>query len=358
MPARTDRPLLSVIIPAYRCAGLLARCLHGLRASELPRAAWEVIVVDDASGDDTPEVAASLADRVITVADGPRGPAAARNAGAASAMGSILVFLDADVVVAPDALSKFAQTFADEALSAVFGAYDTTPADAGFISQYRNLYHHWVHSKNPGFAATFWTGCGAIRTETFRELGGFDQIRYVKPQIEDIELGYRLFDAGHRILLDPSIRGTHLKRWSLLGMVRCDLFDRAVPWMHLLLKRLGSVDHGRLHLRKRDKLLTLLAGLALLGILAFPVTRDQYWLLGSAGCLAGVVLGNLTFLNWLRNERGIGFALAAVPLRLLFYAGSCVGAVWAIATHPYQQVAVQRRREAHNRLPTPEQAVG
>ena len=329
---------------------MLSRCLEGLHESDLPHGQWEVIVVDDASGDETPIVAAPLADRVITVPDGPRGPALARNTGAASARGSIFVFLDADVVVAPDALSKFAELFATESVSAAFGAYDTAPAEAGFISQYRNLYHHWVHFTNPGYAATFWTGCGAIRAVTFREMGGFDHVRYVSPQIEDIELGYRLFDAGHQILLDPSIRGTHLKRWSLSGMLRCDLRDRAIPWMHLLLERIGSEDHGRLHLRKRDKLLTLLAGLAVLGVLIFPFAREQFWLLVSVACLMGVVLGNLTFLNWLRRERGLAFAIAAVPLRLLFYVGSCGGASWAITTHPYQRWAVRRRRDALTRL--------
>lgn len=337
---------------------MLSQCLHGVHASDLPRAAWEVIVVDDASGDDTAEVARQLADRVVTFVDGPRGPASARNAGAASAHGEILVFLDADVVIAPNALSQFVDAFSSPAISAVFGAYDTTPADLGFISQYRNLYHHWVHATNPGYAATFWTGCGAIRASTFREMGGFDQERYVKPQIEDIELGYRLFDAGHRILLEPAIQGTHLKRWSLLGMLRCDLFDRAVPWMHLLLGRIGSADHGRLHLRKRDKLLTMLAGLAVLAFVVFPFTRDQFWLFGSAACVLGVVLGNLTFLNWLRTKRSLPFALAVVPLRLLFYVGSSIGVGWALVTHPYQQRAVQRRRIVVSHQRAAEQVVG
>ena len=133
MSEKTDDFVLSVIIPAYRCAGMLRQCLNGLTVSDFPRSAWELIVVDDGSGDETAAVAQAFADRVITLPGGPRGPAFARNAGAEHARGAVLVFIDADVVVAPDALRCFATRFQDApSLAAVFGAYDTTPGDPAF----------------------------------------------------------------------------------------------------------------------------------------------------------------------------------------------------------------------------------
>ncbi len=329
-----DAVVLSVIVPAYRCAGVLQQCLHGLMASDVPRSAWELIVVDDGSGDSTAAVAAAVADRVITIPGGPRGPANARNAGAEQARGSVLVFVDADVVVARDALRRFATRFHDTpSLAAVFGAYDTTPGDPGFLSQYRNLLHHWVHVSQPGEAWTFWTGLGAVRRTIFGAVGGFDATRYRRPQIEDIEFGYRLADGGHRMLLDPDIQGTHLKRWTLAGLLRSDLMDRAIPWMQLLLDRSAAFSAGPLNVRRREKVFTVLTGLALLAGLVALSTMDAVWLMAMAVCLAVICLGNAGLLKFFSRSRGPVFALCTIPFRLLFYFESGLGAAWAIVTY-------------------------
>jgi GT2 family glycosyltransferase len=118
----------------------------------------------------------------------------------------------------------------------VFGSYDDEPANDGTVSAFRNLLHHHVHQSSPGPAHTFWAGLGAIRREAFLGIGGFDDA-YSVPSIEDIELGLRLTDAGHRIELAPDIQGKHLKGWTLPAMIRADVLHRAVPWLTLLLTR-------------------------------------------------------------------------------------------------------------------------
>ena len=75
----------------------------------------------------------------------------------------------------------------------------------------------------------------------FLEFGGFDPRLYPRPAIEDIELGYRLTRAGHRIVLARDVLATHMKRWTLTEMVRTDIFRRGVPWM-LLIKRSGTIE--------------------------------------------------------------------------------------------------------------------
>lgn len=330
---------LSVIVPAYNCPGVLTRCLEGLVASDLPRARWELIVVDDSSTDQTPDVARAVADRVMTTASGPRGPGEARNLGATAARSSLLMFVDADVIVAPDALSGFVRTFAENPeVCAAFGAYDDQPAHRGFLSQYRNLLHHYVHSIGEREASTFWAGCGAVRRADFLEVGGFDGSRYPRPQIEDIELGYRLKDRGGRIRLAPELQGKHLKQWTLWNMARTDLRDRAVPWMHLLIDRREVTSHGPLNLQHMEKVLTMLASLALWALVMAVLTFNAWWLLVTLVAIAAVVVGNATLLTWFRRKRGVGFALRVIPLRLLFYVLSGMGAAWAILTHRLQSV--------------------
>ncbi len=53
-------------------------------------------------------------------------------------------------------------------LAAVFGSYDDEPAAPNFLSQYKNLFHHFVHQQGSAEASTFWSGCGAILWPTFR----------------------------------------------------------------------------------------------------------------------------------------------------------------------------------------------
>ena len=157
----------------------------------------------------------------------------------------LIFFLDADVAVHPETLGRALARFdADPALTAFFGSYDDQPGRTGFVSQYRNLLHHFVHQQGDFRddirpAHTFWTGCGMIRRDVFLEYGGFDPRLYPRPAIEDIELGYRLTRAGHRIVLARDVLATHMKRWTLAEMVRTDIFRRGVPWM-LLIKRTGD----------------------------------------------------------------------------------------------------------------------
>lgn len=332
-------PLVSVVMPAYRCAGQLRASVAGLLTSTLPRDQWELIVADDGSPDDTGAVAATLADRVVRVDDGPRGPGHARNVGARVARGTILLFVDADVVVHADVLQRVATHFEREPmLGAVFGCYDDQPAAAGLVSQYRNLLHRRVHLAHPGEAQTFWAGCGAIRRDAFLAVGGFDAARFPRPQIEDIDLGYRLHDHGVRIQLDPAINGTHLKRWSLRGMLRTDLRDRAIPWMRLLLERRTALHAGRLNTNRREQLLTVLMALCLVLFPAALVWQSGALLMLSLAALALVLLGNAALFLWFAHVRGVPFALATVPLRMLFYIVSAGGASWAILTQPWQPV--------------------
>lgn len=324
----------SVIVPARQCAAMLLQSLTAICASTLPRDQWELIVVDDGSTDDTAEVAAGFADRVVRLPGGPLGPAAARNRGTDVARGELLVFVDADVCIRPTVLAEFADAFGtDERVAAVFGAYDTEPRAAGLVSQYRNLLHHYVHLINQGEAETFWAGCGAVRRTAFVAAGMFDEKRFPRPQIEDIELGYRLVARGGRILLRPGIQGTHLKHWTLWRMLTTDFKDRAVPWMLLLLERGDVGGEGTLNVRPAEKLMTALTGLALAGLVLAAIFADPRWLLLSLGCVVCVVLGNLALLRWFAARRSVWFALAVIPLRLAFYAISGTGAAWAMFLH-------------------------
>ena len=329
------RPLaLSVIVPARNEAARLPVSLTALLRSDLPRESWELIVVDDASTDNTAEVARMYADVVVEL-PGPRalGPAYARNRGCDAARGAVMVFVDADVCVHADTLRKFAELFnADPGIGAAFGSYDADPVVPGLVSQYRNLLHHHVHQRSGGEAETFWAGCGAVRRTVFLDADMFDEWHYPRPQIEDVELGARIRALGHRIVLRPDIQATHLKKWTLTAVVRTDLLDRGVPWTRLLVQKGGVITAATLNLKRMEKVKTALVWSALITAgLAWPL-RDVRWLVGATLPLLAVIAGSVDLYRCFARVRGWRFALSAIPLHVLYYATNglslCLG--WII----------------------------
>ena len=307
---------ISVIIPNFNGNGTLRRCLEAVRSSSYEH--YECIVVDDGSNDDSIEIARSLAHRVIKVQGGPLGPAHARNLGAQAAHGEILFFVDADVVIYPDTLDKVAASFAGPSqLAAVFGSYDDQPGDSTFLSQYKNLFHHFVHQQANENSHSFWSGCGAMRREIFLEFGGFDTVRYPHPSIEDIELGRRVTARGHKIAINKSIQVKHLKRWTLTGLIRTDIFDRGIPWTQLVMADRKIPNDLNLESSQRwsalciGLLLTLMAASALFYRQVFfvPVVLGLFW------CLLQCWQWGAKFqqfrMDW-RSLPGIGFFLAAL----------------------------------------------
>lgn len=279
--------MLTVVIPATDGPATLQRCLDALARSDEPH---EIEVVAGPPG---------------------CGPAAARNAGVARGRSDIVVFVDADVEVHPDALRRLRQRLdADAGLAAVFGAYDGDPEAPQVVSRFRNLLHHHIHVNDPGPAETFWTGLGAIRREAFLAVGGFDELTYRRVSIEDVELGMRLHAAGHRIALDPTIRGRHLKCWTLRSMVRADLSSRGVPWVALLLER--GLPGSSLNLAWRQRAAALAAAAI---VVATAVRQPRI----AAACLLMMVFANMRFYVLLARRGGPRLALAGVPLHLLHH---------------------------------------
>jgi len=330
-----DRPYLSIIVPVKNGHEVLPRMLDMLSRSELPRESWELIVVDDGSKDDSAAMASEHADLVIRLPQPSRGPGYARNRGVERARGECVVFLDADVLVRSDTLTRLAEIMSTRHdVDAVFGAYCDEPEAAGVVSKYRNLLHHYTHAQEPGEAQTFWAGCGCVRRAVFVAVGMYDEWRFSRPQIEDVELGYRLSAHGHRILLQPEIQVTHLKRWTFGGMIRADFMDRGVPWARLLAEQralLGAAASKArsLSLRAKEKSNTFLVCLGIVLLILSAITAPNHPLAVLGGiCLGLVVLRGLPLYAFFFRKRGLVFAVCGVVLHLIYYVTAAVSVVW------------------------------
>jgi GT2 family glycosyltransferase len=358
------RPSLSVVIPVHNGGIDLERCLRRLRESR--GISFELIVVDDASTDGSAALSESWGARVLRH-ESRQGPAAARNVGARVASCALVFFLDADVAVHPETLARAAARFeADPGLAALFGSYDAEPEAPGLVSGFRNLLHHYVHQQGDFVddarpARSFWTGCGAIRRQVFLDLGGFDPGLYRRPAIEDIELGYRMTRAGHRVVLARDVLATHLKRWSLGDVLRTDIFRRGVPWM-LLIKR-SRIDETDLNVGRGQKLSVAATGITNLALLASPLSPPLMLAIASFG-LAVMVALNRNFYRFLASRRGWAFAIASVPLHNLYFSCCGLSVVIALAlwhaprrchsdTGPSDPIGASRRGDRAGRAASP-----
>lgn len=302
---------LSVIIPVHKGGDAFKSCLASLKQFASPEV--EIIVVADGD-DESGDLAEEYGTKVIRNTPAS-GPARARNLGAAIATGDILFFIDADVTINENTLPQVEQIFLQNPeLAAVIGSYDDEPGATNFLSQYKNLFHHYTHQTASEEASTFWGACGAIRRKIFLAMGGFNE-SYRLPCVEDIELGYRLKIAGHRIKLCKTLQVKHLKRWGVISLLRADIFYRAIPWTNLILRYRQLKNDLNLQWSSRVSVMLVYG---LLASLAIGFWWIPMWFI-VLGCMIALLTLNYSVYRFFYQRKGLLFTLMLIPWHWLYY---------------------------------------
>jgi len=320
-------PTVSVIIPVHNGGDNFRRCLLSVR--ELRPSPEEIIVVADGDTDGSWKVAEEF-DMQVLRRPAQGGPAQARNLGAHNAKGDILFFIDADVTVPRDTIEQLVNSFQNYPdLDALIGSYDDEPFETNFLSQYRNLLHHYVHQTSNRKASTFWGACGAIRREVFLKMGGFDK-DYRHPSIEDIDLGYRLKKAGYKIYLLKEIQIKHLKYWGVLSLLKADFFFRALPWTDLILNEGRFIDDLNLKFSSRISVMAVfMLALTFIGSVFAPLL-----LVPTVFLMVLLFVLNWDLYRFFKNKRGLSFAVKTVPWHWFYFFYS--GLAFSIGFAKYQ----------------------
>jgi GT2 family glycosyltransferase len=253
----TTHPQCAVVIPTFNGAHLVSTCLEALLSYPPARCEMRVIVVDDASTDDTVERFGSIDDRVTVVARERNGGFAhACNDGAAAA-GDVehLVFLNNDTIPIPGWLDELVDEMAERDVAAVGSKLlypDGTVQHAGIaIGQDRwphNLYvglpdqHHAVNRPKRVAAAT--AACLLIRRTVFEEMEGFDTA-YLNGY-EDVDLCLRMGERGQQVRYCPTSVLYHLEsvtRWADYSVRHTSDNDRlyAERWLDRVVP--DDIDH-------------------------------------------------------------------------------------------------------------------
>jgi len=317
---------ISVIMPVYNGAAFIPLSLPPLIAMVLRGEILEVIVIDDGSTDDSKQISQQMGAKVLS-SGGRIGPGGARNLAAETALGDILWFVDADVVVHADAVQSLSSGFDGQEVVAVFGSYDSHPPATNFFSQYKNLVHHYYHQRANEEAQTFWSGCGAVRRAAFLFSGGFDVERYKFPSIEDIELGHRLIKAGGRVRLLRDVQCTHLKVWRFGNLIHTEIFRRAIPWSRLIVSS-GEGIPNDLNVGMPEQVRAVVAGVLLLSIIFFLAGLIRLPLLLVPVLL--MLIANREIALFFKRRGGLAFACGALLFHQVYYLYSAAAFAWVM----------------------------
>jgi glycosyltransferase involved in cell wall biosynthesis len=197
---------VSVVIPVYNQAESLERTLAAVaRQTARP---LEIVVVDDASRDDSAAVAARAAERSpvpvqVIRRTKNRGPGAARESGWRAARGDLIAFTDADAVPAPDWIERALPHFENPQVGAVEGRITAVGAEAPTI---------YTHQVKNIYGGHFMTANMIYRRAVIERVGGF-KTRYR----EDSDLAFSVMEAGYDIVFEPESVVEHPPRQESLG---------------------------------------------------------------------------------------------------------------------------------------------
>jgi cellulose synthase/poly-beta-1,6-N-acetylglucosamine synthase-like glycosyltransferase/peptidoglycan/xylan/chitin deacetylase (PgdA/CDA1 family)/spore germination protein YaaH len=215
-------PLVTVIVPAFNEAKVILSTLKSLLSSGYKN--LEIVVVDDGSTDDTVAVVTSFVrenPRVRIVSQPNAGKAAAANRALAEARGDIVVAVDADTVVSPDAIPKMVAHFSSPDVTAVCGNVEVGNVD-GFITTFQAI--EYVTSQNFDRRAFSALNCisvvpgalGAWRREAVLAAGGYSH----ETLTEDADLTLTILSRGGKVVYEPEACGRTEAPESLGALLR------------------------------------------------------------------------------------------------------------------------------------------
>lgn len=197
-------------------AATIGQCLEAAFSSDYKN--FEVVVVDDHSGDNSVEIIKRYPCKLICL-ESRSGTSTARNTGAINSRGEYIFFIDADCLLERETLSIVNRTISFNGPEVMIGGtYTKIPFDRGFYNMFQSVFVNWSETRNiesPDYIAAH---AMVVDSRTFRESGGFPED--FMPIIEDIEFSHRLRRSGCRLVMNPGIQVRHIFNFTLLKSLR------------------------------------------------------------------------------------------------------------------------------------------
>jgi glycosyltransferase involved in cell wall biosynthesis len=318
------QPLVSVIIPVKNGGKTIAQCIRSVQRSYYRN--FEIIVINDNSSDNSENIARGLQCEVIAATEGT-GANNARNIGARTARGDILMFIDADIIVRRETILEIVETLEESYIDAVVGIYTARHRHESFVSQYKNLWVRYSYLKSLPAIDWLFGSISGIKREAFRKLGGFDVGLLARHGHDDIELGKRFARARLNIILNMDIEVEHLKNYNLVSFIKNE-FHRSFGFSSLAV-RFGetakSFRMGFVNVYPEFVLSTLFSIFVLMALVLWLIGGLPKWYALTAVGL--YLLLNIRFLNYLEQVRGLFAMIFMIPCLFLDHLVCLVGSV-------------------------------
>jgi GT2 family glycosyltransferase/ubiquinone/menaquinone biosynthesis C-methylase UbiE len=309
-------PVVSIVIPIYNKHLYTFSCLKSILESR-PKCSYEVIVVDDSSGDETRVMLQAIQGIRVVRHESNQGFIRGCNGGAAVARGTYVAFLNNDTIVQPNWLDALVETFGLIADAGLVGAKLIYPngqlQEAGGIIW--NDGSGWNYGRHddpdkPEFCylreVDYCSGaCIMLPKKLFSELGGFDE-RYAPAYGEDSDLAFKVRQAGKKVLYQPVSEVIHFEGVTSGTQVshgvksfqshnKEKLFD---AWAHVLVQHAAPGE--RLHLEKDRSI-----NKRILIVDACTPTPDQD-------------AGSLKIFNFIKIFQALSYQVTFAPDNLIF----------------------------------------
>jgi glycosyltransferase involved in cell wall biosynthesis len=302
---------ISVIVPNHNGSRTIGKCLEALFASGYDN--FEVIVVDDASDDDSAAIIQRFPCRLVTL-DSRSGASKARNTGARAGNGDLLFFIDADCVVERDTLSLVNRAAQGRQQVVCGGTYTKTAYDDTFFSTFQSVFIHYSETKRsePDYIASH---AMVIDRLTFEQSGGFPED--FMPIIEDVEFSHRLKRSGIKLAMDPAILVRHIFNFTLIRSLR-NAFRKSRYWTAYSLKNRDLLtDSGTASVELKTNVVSLFIGLVFV-LLSVAFMNGIFLIPAMLLFLLNISVNRNLFAAFYR-AKGLSFALRAAFYYMLIY---------------------------------------
>lgn len=269
LPSSADEPLVSILIPSYGQVDYTLRCLASIAVAP-PRAAIEVIVAEDASGD--PAIAQLRDVAGMTLRENPVNLGFLRscNAAAAAARGRFLLFLNNDTELLPGAIDALVELALARPEAGLVGARLVYPDGrlqeaGGIVWQDASAWNYgrFQDPRRPEFnyvrEVDYCSGAAIlVRRDVFAQLGGFDEA-FAPAYYEDTDLAFRIRAAGLQTLYQPAAVVVHHEGIShgtdttagIKAHQVTNAATMAARWRSVL--QAGNYPNGERVMRARDR---------------------------------------------------------------------------------------------------------
>ncbi|MEE8425262.1 MAG: glycosyltransferase family 2 protein, partial [Elusimicrobiota bacterium] len=312
-------------VAAHNAENEIRLFLESLRSSK--NKDFEVCVCDDHSDDGTAAAVRGYDNEFdirLEINDSNRGVTYTRNRAARMAKGALLLFMDADIFVAPDTIDRLCARLEESGADVVEGIYSPVALDGGLFSRYYALFahHSFLVSDVPVEYNVFNAWCALMRREVWDKTGGHAVVEK-GVEVENEAMGRRIAARGFKLLLDPAIAVDH--HWGGHRKL-VFIFTKRIYWWVKVFFAAGW---------KFESSMTTpgygLATLCLPAALAFSVPalyRPAFW--APAVLLAACFLaGYAPFYNFARRRRGTTYVPLAVGLSAYFALFAAVSAAYS-----------------------------